>query len=172
MSSNGQTRIGIRSAIVTNSPIIPTTTISASLLQSLYGAWNGDTTTNELSTSLYGVWNGEYSGTASLETSLYGAWNGEALGTSLDTSIYRVYNGDNLNDTSGNSQNGTNVGGVTFTTGKVGNAFTFNGSNYVTLPDNSLNSLTGDFSISTWVNFTTLSGAKDILSSFTSAFLY
>jgi len=165
MSSNGQARIGIRSAI-TNSPIIPTTTISASLLQSLYGAWNGDTTTNELATSLYGVWNGEYSGTASLETSLYGAWNGEALGTSLDTSIYRVYNGDNLNDTSGNSQNGTNVGGVTFTTGKIGNTFTFNGSNYVTLPNDSMN-LTGDFSISTWVNFATLSGTKDILSSFT-----
>ena len=53
MSSNGQARIGIRFAI-TNSPIIPTTT-SASLLQSLYGAWNGDMTTNELSTSLYGV---------------------------------------------------------------------------------------------------------------------
>jgi hypothetical protein len=166
MSSNGQARIGIRFAI-TNSPIIPTTT-SASLLQSLYGAWNGDMTTNELSTSLYGVWNGEYSGTTSLETSLYGVWNGEALNTSLDTSIHRVYNGDNVNDTSSNAKNGTNVGGVTFTTGKVGNALTFNGSNYVTLPDNSLNSLTGDFSISTWVNFTTLSGAKDILSSFTS----
>ena len=164
MSSNGQARIGIRSAI-TNSPIIPTTTISASLLQSLYGAWNGDTTTNELSTSLYAVWNGEYSGTASLETSLYGAWNGEALGTSLDTSIYRVYNGDNLNDTSGNAQNGTNVGGVTFTTGKVGNAFTFNGSNYVGLPNNSLN-FTGDFSYSLWVNLTNLTGLNPLINNF------
>ena len=163
----GQTRLGWRTPVVTNSPVQQTNTISASLLQSLYGVWNGDTTTNELGTSLYGVWNGEYSGTASLETSLYGVWNGESLGTSLDTSIYRVYNGDNLNDTSGNSQNGTNVGGVTFTTGKVGNAFTFNGSNYVTLPNNSLNSLTGDFSISTWVNFATLGVTKDILSSFT-----
>jgi len=163
----GQTRLGWRTPVVTNSPVQQTNTISASLLQSLYGVWNGDTTTNELGTSLYGVWNAEYSGTTSLETSLYGVWNGESLGTSLDTSIYRVYNGDNLNDTSGNSQNGTNVGGVTFTTGKVGNAFTFNGSNYVTLPNNSLNSLTGDFSISTWVNFATLGVTKDILSSFT-----
>jgi hypothetical protein len=82
-------------------------------------------------------------------------WNGETLGTSLDTSIYRVYNGDNVNDTSGNAQNGTNVGSVTFTTGKVGNAFTFNGSNYIGSPNNSLN-LTSDFSVSLWANFTSV----------------
>jgi hypothetical protein len=73
------------------------------------------------------------------------------LGTSLDTSIYAVYNGDNVNDSSGNSRNGTNVNNVTFTTGKIGNAFTFNGSsNYVALPNSSFD-FTGDFSISTWV---------------------
>ena len=102
-----------------------------------------------------------------LWNSIFGVWNADTLGTSLDTNIFRVYNGDNVNDTSGNAQNGTNVGGVTFTTGKVGNAFTFNGSNYVTLPNNSMK-LTGDFSISAWVNFATLSGARDILSTFTS----
>ena len=161
----GQTRLGWRTPVVTNSPVQQTNTISASLLQSLYGVWNGDTTTNELVTSLYGVWNAEYSGTTSLETSLYGVWNGESLGTSLDTSIYRVYNGDNLNDTSGNSQNGTNVGGVTFTTGKVGNAFTFNGSNYVSLPNNSLN-FTGDFSYSLWVNLTNLTGLIPLINNF------
>ena len=140
MSSNGQARIGIRSAIP-NSPIIPTTTISASLLQSLYGAWNGDTTTNELSTSLYGVWNGEYSGTASLETSLYGVWNGDALGTSLPSS----------NDSFG-TNHGTLMNGTTFTTGKIGNAFSFDGVNdYVSLPNTSFRQ-TGDFSISAWIN--------------------
>ena len=86
---------------------------------------------------------------SSLWTSVYGVWNADTLGTSLDTNIFRVYNGDNVNDTSGNAQNGTNVGGVTFTTGKIGNAFTFNGSNYISLPDNSLN-LSGQISISLW----------------------
>jgi hypothetical protein len=98
---------------------------------------------------------------------VFGVWNADTLGTSLDTNIFRVYNGDNVNDTSGNAQNGTNVGGVTFTTGKIGNAFTFDGVNdYVALPNNSLN-LTGDFTISAWVNFATTGGAKDILSTFT-----
>jgi hypothetical protein len=86
---------------------------------------------------------------STLLTSIYGVWNADKLGTSLDSSIYGVYNGDNANDTSGNARNGTNVNGVTFTTGKVGNAFTFNGSNYISLPDNSLN-LTGQISVSLW----------------------
>jgi hypothetical protein len=101
-----------------------------------------------------------------LWNSIFGVWNADTLGTSLDTNIFRVYNGDNVNDTSGNAQNGTNVGGVTFTTGKVGNAFTFNGSNYVTLPNNSLNSLTGDFSISCWVNMSSIGGAQVFLSTY------
>ena len=74
---------------------------------------------------------------SSLWTSVFGVWNADTLGTSLDTSIYGVYNGDNVNDTSGNARNGTNVNNVTFTTGKVGNAFTFNGSNYIQLPNSS-----------------------------------
>jgi hypothetical protein len=86
---------------------------------------------------------------STLWTSVYGVWNADTLGTSLDTSIYAVYNGDNVNDSSGNSRNGTNVNNVTFTTGKVGNAFTFNGSNYVGLPTNSL-SLTS-FSFNFWI---------------------
>ena len=101
-----------------------------------------------------------------LWNSIYGVWNADTLGTSLDTSIYRVYNGDNVNDTSGNAQNGTNVGGVTFTTGKIGNAFTFNGTsnssgNYIQLPNDSLN-ISTDFSISFWVNFTDLSNSTVI----------
>jgi len=94
---------------------------------------------------------GTQSGTT-LNTSIFAVWNADTSGASLDSNIFRVYNGDNVNDSSGNAQNGTNVGSVTFTTGKVGNAFTFNGSNYVQLPNNSLNSLTGDFSISFWMN--------------------
>lgn len=45
----------------------------------------------------------------------------------------------------------TAQGGLTYTAGKSGDAFTFNGTSaYVSLPDNSMN-LTGDFSISMWV---------------------
>ena len=44
------------------------------------------------------------------------------------------------------------VFGPSFTTGKIGKAFQFDGINdCIRLPDNSLNSLTGDFSISSWV---------------------
>lgn len=104
---------------------------------------------------------------STLLTSLYAVYKATSIVNTLNTSILRVYNGDNVNDTSGNAQNGTNVGSVTFTSGKIGNAFTFNGSNYVNLPNDSLNSLTGDFSISFWVYYTSLVGGQGILSDFT-----
>ena len=161
MATQSQVRIGWKPYV--NPYVSPST-----LWTSVYSVYNSETLATSLDTSIFRAYNGETVTVTStqLAANILGVWNGETLGTSLDTSIFRVYNGDNLNDTSGNTQNGTNVGSVTFTTGKVGNAFTFNGSNYVTLPNDSMN-LTGDFSISTWVNFATLSGAKDILSSFT-----
>jgi hypothetical protein len=69
----------------------------------------------------------------------------------LLTGLYAVYKGEsNANDSLG-TYNGTAQGGLTYTAGKSGNAFTFNGTNaYVSLPNNSLN-LTGDFSISLWM---------------------
>ena len=132
-NNNGQVRIGVRSGI-TNSPIVQPA-FSASLLQSLYGVWNGDTNTTELDKSLFGV------------------WNAEASGTSLDTSIFAVYNADgDANDSKG-TKHGTAQGGLTYTTGKINQAFQFNGSNaYIQLPNNSFN-FTGDFSASLWVNF-------------------
>jgi hypothetical protein len=90
-------------------------------------------------------------------------WNADALGTSLDTSIYAAYNGDNVNDSSGNARNGTNVNNVTFTTGKVGNALTFNGGNYVNLGNDKFN-FAGNFSISAWINLNTVSGNQCIMS--------
>jgi len=152
MNSNGQARIGIRSAI-TNSPIIPTTTISASLLQSLYGAWNAETPTT-LGTSISNVWNGELVGTTqsnSLDSGVYLHLDGVTQSSTIDASIYGVWNGDsNANDSVG-TNHGTLMNGATFSTGKTGNAFVFDGINdYVRLPDNSMN-LTGDFTISAWV---------------------
>ncbi len=157
INNNGQVRIGVRAAIV-NSPVQQQQVISASLLQSLYGLWNGDTTTNELGTSLYGVWNAEYSGTASLETSLYGVWNGESTTNTLDTSIYALYKAEgNANDSIG-TNHGTLMNGATFSTGKIGTkSFYFDGVNdYISLPNNSLN-FTGDFSISVWVDVSGIS---------------
>ena len=106
---------------------------------------------------------------SSLWTSIFGVWNADTLGTSLDTSIYGVYNGDNVNDSSGNALNGTNVGGVTFTTGKIGNAFTFNGSNYIQLPNSSNQfNFTTDFSFSFWVYIPSISTATNgILANYT-----
>ena len=63
---------------------------------------------------------------------------------------YSVYNGDTLIDPIG-ARNATIVGGVTYTTGKIGNAYNFNGTDgYLTLPANSMR-FAGNFSISFWV---------------------
>jgi hypothetical protein len=67
---------------------------------------------------------------------------------------------NNVNDSFG-SNNGTAIGGLTYTTGKSGNAFQFNGTNsYVSIPNTTdhLN-FTGDFSISLWVNYNTTSAS-------------
>ena len=90
---------------------------------------------------------------SSLWNSIYSVYNADAIGsTSLNTSLFAAYNGEsNTNDSKG-TNNGTAVGGLTYTTGKIGNAFQFNGTTaYVSLPNNSLNSLTTDFSVSGWI---------------------
>ena len=57
------------------------------------------------------------------------------------------------------TNHGTLSNGTLITTGKIGNAFTFDGVNdYVSLPNDSWNSTIGtDFSVSLWVNFTSTS---------------
>lgn len=58
-----------------------------------------------------------------------------------------------VNDSLGN-YNGTAVGGLTYSAGKSGNAFVFNGTtSYVQLPNNSLN-FTSSFTIGWWMNIT------------------
>jgi len=66
--------------------------------------------------------------------------------------IYAVWNADgNANDSYG-TNNGTLMNGATFTTGKIGQAFTFDGINdFIQLPNNSLN-FTDSFSIGFWMN--------------------
>ena len=98
-------------------------------------------TVNSLLTGLYAVYKAESNSLASLTTSLYAVYKAES----------------NANDSLG-TYNGSAIGGVTYTTGKSGNAFTLNGTtSNVQLPDNSLN-FTGDFSISIWINPTSVSG--------------
>jgi hypothetical protein len=86
---------------------------------------------------------------------------------SLNTGLFGVYNGDNNANDSFGTNNGTAVGGLTYTTGKINNAFQFNGTNaQVNLANNSLNSLADTFSVSCWVYFNTISGGQCVLSNF------
>ncbi len=117
-----------------------------------------------------GWWSGTVNATPStpaIWTNIYAVYNADSVGSSsLKTSLYAVYNGEsNANDSFG-SNNGTAVGGLTYTTGKIGNAFNLNGTNsYVSLP-NSANqfNFTGDFSVSCWFKTNTVSGNQMIFS--------
>jgi hypothetical protein len=80
-----------------------------------------------------------------------------------------VYKGEsNANDSLLN-YNGTAQGGLTYSAGKSGNAFTFNGTTaFVSLPSGSLSSLGTSFSFSLWVNPTTISGIAAMINTYTS----
>ena len=125
---------------------------------------SGNNTVSTLLTSLYGAWNGDTTGT-SLDASIFGAWNAEASGTSLDTSIFAVYNADgDANDSKG-TNHGTLVNGATFSTGKIGQAFQFDGTNdYLKLPNNSLNFI-DDFSVGFWMKLGSLNQTSYIIDS-------
>lgn len=70
----------------------------------------------------------------------------------LSTSLYAVYKAESNANDSLATYNGTAEGGLTYTAGKSGNAFTFNGTNsFIKFPADSM-SFNGDFSISVWVN--------------------
>jgi hypothetical protein len=124
--------------------------------------WNNDKTSNRTQiesniNSFYSI----YPNPSSVWNLLTASYNADAVGSSsLKTSLVSVYNGEsNANDSKG-TNNGTAQGGLTYTTGKIGNAFNFNGSNaYVGLPNNSLN-FTSDFSISLWVYLTAFPGEQ------------
>lgn len=63
------------------------------------------------------------------------------------------------------SNNGSLQGGATFTEGKVGRAFLFNGtSSFIALSNNaSMDFAAGDFTIETWCRFDSLVGAQEVL---------
>ncbi len=59
-------------------------------------------------------------------------------------------------DSSGSSNNGSLVNGATFAAGKVGQAYSFNGSNYVQVPDSSSLDVTTEFTMDAWIYPTAL----------------
>ncbi len=87
----------------------------------------------------------------------------------LLTSLYAAYNAENNANDVLNTYNGTAIGGLTYTTGKINQAFQFNGTNSVVeLPTNSMK-FTGDFSYSFWVNFASLGGYPTLISNYRNA---
>ena len=88
--------------------------------------------------------------------------------SSLWTSVYGVWNADNTANDAVGTNHGTLMNGCTFATGKIGQAFSFDGVNdYISLPDNTFNSLTGDFSISLWFFLAnSTSGFKTVVSAY------
>jgi hypothetical protein len=96
---------------------------------------SGQVTVSSLMTSIYAVYNADTVGLSSLKTSLVAAYNGES----------------NANDAKG-TNNGTAIGGLTYTTGKIGNAFQFNGTtSYVNMGD-VMDVGTGSWTYSCWFN--------------------
>lgn len=79
----------------------------------------------------------------------------------LNTSLYAVYKAESNANDSLATYNGTAQGGLTYTAGKSGNAFTFNGTTgYVELPNNSMNFPSSSFSVSFWVYLTNINSAN------------
>ena len=84
----------------------------------------------------------------------------------LNTSLYAVYKAESNANDSLNLRNGTAQGGLTYTAGKSGNAFSFNGINaIVNLPNTSGQfDFTGDFTVSTWFRSSSLSASRYFMS--------
>jgi hypothetical protein len=98
---------------------------------------------------------------------IIGSSGGSGSGSPFLTNLYAVYKAEsNANDSLG-FYNGTAQGGLTYSTGKSGNAFTFNGTNaYVQLPVGTFTSFTSDFSLNVWVYYVNNSDIQTIFSSF------
>ena len=97
---------------------------------------------------------GAYSSqSANLMTGIIGLWHlDEASGASV------------LTDTSGANNNGTPISGVTTgAPGKLGTAALFNGSSNSYIQLATTENLTGDFSVSTWANFSGSIGSNQVL---------
>lgn len=82
----------------------------------------------------------------------------------LTIGLVSAYNAENTSNDTYGGYNGTAIGGLTYTAGKFGDAFQFNGTNsYVSIPNNTAHlNFTGDFSISLWVNYNTTAASLEV----------
>lgn len=130
MANNGVGRVGIRSYVA-----VPTQVTASTLLTSLYSVWNGETTGTSLDSNIYGVWNGDSTNNETVKNT----WN--ANGNFIDSK-------SGANGTIATPSGTTfTTGTMSFGTGKLGSgAFSFSGSNFISLPVNTLK-FTGDFSV-------------------------
>lgn len=89
-----------------------------------------------------------------------------ALGSTLNNNLYAAYNSDSTTNDSLGTYNGTAIGGLTYTTGKIGDAFQFNGTNSrVSLPNNAFD-FTGNFSVAMWFRSSDLSTSRYAISNY------
>lgn len=66
--------------------------------------------------------------------------------------------GTSAADSSGNGNNGTLISSPSWTAGKIGNALTFNGSNYVNAGNGTSVNITGPLTVAAWIKTTQSSG--------------
>jgi hypothetical protein len=84
--------------------------------------------------------------------------------STLNNSLYAVYNAENNTNDSFGSRNGTAMGGLTYTTGKIGNAFNLNGTtSYVDFGDN-FDIGTSSWSFDCWLFTTSTASNQNIFS--------
>lgn len=93
----------------------------------------------------------------------HGVWSGSA--STLNTSLVSYYKAEsNANDVTA-TYNGTAIGGLTYTTGKSGNAFSLNGTNAgIDLANGAMN-YTGNFSMFGWFKFNDVTSVQHLFSS-------
>ena len=89
----------------------------------------------------------------------------ETVAQSSGLVAHYTFDAGNANDSSGNGNNGSLVGGATFAPGQGGGqALSLNGTSaYVSIPDASSISLTGDISFALWVNPQNVSSYRTVL---------
>ena len=117
------------------------TNVNAGLLV-LNGSVNGSVTVSS---------GGLLTGTGTINGNLVNS--GQIDGTTAPTNgLVSRWSGDgNANDSVG-SNNGTLVGSVGFTTGQIGQAFSFNGSDYVQVPTSTSLNPTTQVTLEAWIN--------------------
>jgi hypothetical protein len=83
----------------------------------------------------------------------------------LTVGLVSSYNANNTVNDSFGTYNASAIGGLTYTTGKFGDAFQFNGTNsYISIPNTTSHlDFTSDFSISLWVNYNTTAASYEML---------